>query len=343
VFHCLKENSRSLSSCATILIHAFDKLKIDPLLFLKIRQNYPIGLVVSPHLESFKRMRDYFSFGKVRKEGTKRLLGALRNPIISLNISLTYLKDFIYCLIFTMTHCYPHLAPPPYTPTNILDAGTTTQISQAPNSATAESLERVPSIERYWYKKGIFGLHFRATLRISQLVFAVVVAGLYGVDLAQATKTNSRGPTNWIFAEIVACFSILTCVIHAAVTVKRVAWSAWDGVLFVLWLAQVGVFGTTYLSHEIKPEYEAATKSVSRMKAAVWVDLINMLLWFLTFILGVAWCIRARRLSRRTEKSGNAQEVDLERMDEQEIGCESMKEACLEKKGYRAGVEKGDE
>jgi len=236
-----------------------------------------------------------------------------------------------------MADSHSTLAPPPYTvaATNSIYMATTTARSQLPVSASTKNPKKTLPIEQYWYKKGIFGLHIRTSLRILQFVFAVVVAGLYGVDLAQATKTDSHGPTEWIYAETVVFLSIITCATHAAVTVRRVAWSAWDFVLFVLWMAQVGVFGTIYFPLDIQPEYEAATKSVSRMKAAVWIGLINMLLWFLTFVLGVAWCIRARKLTRRTDKHFNAQEVDLERMGHQENGCECIKQKSFGKPGYR--------
>jgi hypothetical protein len=156
-------------------------------------------------------------------------------------------------------------------------------------------------IDHYWHKSGICGVISRATLRTLQFVFAVTVAALYGVDLAQATKTENHAHAEWIYAESVAALSALTCIVHCFFTVTQVAWSAWDGVLLVLWLAQVGVFGTVYISGT-KTGYENATVSVPRMRAAVWLDLINMLLWLTTTVLGVAWCIRTRKVTRRTDQ-----------------------------------------
>jgi hypothetical protein len=156
-------------------------------------------------------------------------------------------------------------------------------------------------IDHYWHKSGIYGVISRAALRTLQFVFAVTVAGLYGVDLAQATKTKNHAHAEWIYAEFVAALSALTCIVHCFFTVTQVAWSAWDGVLLVLWLAQVGVFGTVYISGT-KTGYENATVSVPRMRAAVWIDLINMLLWLTTTVLGIAWCIRTRKVTRRTDQ-----------------------------------------
>jgi hypothetical protein len=180
-------------------------------------------------------------------------------------------------------------APPPYSP-----ASPTT--STTPNPAPPES----KPVEQYWHREGIYGLNVRAVLRILQFIVAVIVAGLYGVDLSHATSINAHAQSEWIYAEFVAAVSAITCLIHCLVTVTRVAWCAWDGVLVILWLAQVGVFGTIFYP-ETKSGYENATQSVTRMRAAVWICVINMALWLLTTALGVGWCIRTRRSVRRTD------------------------------------------
>lgn len=168
--------------------------------------------------------------------------------------------------------------------------------------------KRTPTtLDQYWHKGGVCGLVSRAALRTLQFVFAITVAGLYGVDLAYATRTNNTAPTEWVYAEFVAAVSAITCIVHCFVTVVHVAWSAWDGIVFVLWLAQVGVFGTLYSSSVKNKYYENVTLSVPRMRAAVWIDLLNMLLWFATFILGIAWCCRTRKVTRRVDPCDDAE------------------------------------
>ena len=49
----------------------------------------------------------------------------------------------------------------------------------------------------------------------------------------------------------------------------------------ILWAAVFGIFGKMYI-HE-HPEGDSGVK---RMKNSVWIDLINMLLWLLSAILG---------------------------------------------------------
>ncbi|KAJ6102871.1 hypothetical protein N7486_005298 [Penicillium sp. IBT 16267x] len=162
-------------------------------------------------------------------------------------------------------------------------------------------------IDQYWHKGGVCGLISRAALRTLQFAFAITVAGLYGVDLAHATKTNNTASTEWVYAEFVSAISGITCMVHCFVTVVHVAWSAWDGILFVLWLAQVGVFATLYSSGVNNKHYEDATLSVPRMRAAVWIGLVNMILWFTTFVLGIAWCCRTRKVTRRTDPCDDAE------------------------------------
>ena len=52
----------------------------------------------------------------------------------------------------------------------------------------------------------------------------------------------------------------------------------------ILWAAVFGIFGKMYI-HE-NPEGD---RGVSRMKNAVWIDLINMLLWFVTAFFAAVW------------------------------------------------------
>lgn len=47
---------------------------------------------------------------------------------------------------------------------------------------------------------------------------------------------------------------------------------------------------------------EDATESVARMNVAVWIDFVNMLLWFATAVGGIVWCCTARRGTRRTDR-----------------------------------------
>ncbi|KAL3489203.1 hypothetical protein BJX62DRAFT_239290 [Aspergillus germanicus] len=210
-------------------------------------------------------------------------------------------------------------APPPYS----LSASTT---PTTPNATPPE----IKPVEQYCYREGIYGLNARATLRILQYIFAIIVTGLYGVDLGHATSIKAHARAEWLYAEFVAAASAITCLIHCLVTVTRVAWCAWDGVLFVLWLAQVGVFGTIFYP-ETKSGDENAIESVTRMRAAVWISLVNMFLWFVTSSLGVGWCIRTRSSVCRTDGDSRRFRRALGRVrnTDEENSCEPLQKGLI--------------
>ncbi|KAI7285058.1 hypothetical protein KC343_g3584 [Hortaea werneckii] len=184
---------------------------------------------------------------------------------------------------------------------------------QLPNRST---------VGHYWHETGFTGVIARACLRVLQFIFAIVIAGIYGADLKRASNQHKSAQTEWVYAEVAAGLTILTCIIHCFVTIKRVFWVFWDFILCVLWAAQFGVFASIYLQMPTDAESREtyyATASVSRMKATVWVDLINMLLWFTTFVQGITWCCVARRITRKTGRMARL-DLDGERGNESSKG-----------------------
>ncbi|CAI7642228.1 unnamed protein product [Penicillium palitans] len=157
---------------------------------------------------------------------------------------------------------------------------------------------------RYWHKSGVRGRISRV-LRPVQFLFAMIVAVVYGIDLAHATNTNNTAPAEWVYAELAVTLSAITCLVYFFVPVTHAAWSTWDGILFVFWLAQTGVFGNIYISSTLDEHYKHVTLSIPRMRAAVWIDLINMLSWLSTFILGITCCCRTQKSTRQDEVRNN--------------------------------------
>ena len=68
----------------------------------------------------------------------------------------------------------------------------------------------------------------------------------------------------------------------------------------ILWTALFGTFGKIYIPDRPTPEQGGQ----KRMKNAVWVDLVNMLLWLCTFVYGLI--IWFRRRTTRTTHTGRA-------------------------------------
>ncbi|KAK1070066.1 hypothetical protein LTR74_004463 [Friedmanniomyces endolithicus] len=125
---------------------------------------------------------------------------------------------------------------------------------------------------------GLPGALARLTLRFLQFVLAITVAGLYGVDLHHAQEAHAYTDGKWVFAEVVAVLSIVTVLVYAVPFVKSWWGFGWDWVLFILWTALFGLFGKIYIPAHPTPRQAGQI----RMKHAVWVDLVNMLLWLVT-------------------------------------------------------------
>ena len=98
-----------------------------------------------------------------------------------------------------------------------------------------------------------------------------------------ATIANSTPPQSYAVA--VGAMAAITALVYMPLTIfaGTIMWLfAWDLLLFILWIAVFGLFASLYL-HE-NPEGDGG---VQRMKNAMWIDLVNMLLWFITGVGGV--------------------------------------------------------
>ncbi|TPX09764.1 uncharacterized protein E0L32_009103 [Thyridium curvatum] len=151
---------------------------------------------------------------------------------------------------------------------------------------------------------GVFGMAASylafATLHFFQFVLAITVCGLYGVDLSRASKAGVRSDSRWVYAEVVGALSALTALLLMVPFFLRFAavW-VWNVVLFILWIALFGVFASLFIHED--PE---GNGDIQRMKNAVWVDLVNALLWLFT-ALGhfVYWFRHRERVSRFTGRA----------------------------------------
>lgn len=143
------------------------------------------------------------------------------------------------------------------------------------------------------------GLHssLRLILRFFQFVLALTVCGLYGIDLHRAHDANVSADGKWVFAVVVGAASAVLVFVY----LLHWRWLVVvDAVLFVLWTAVFGVFGRMYIPAHPTPRQGGQW----RMKRAVWVDLVEMLLWFLTLASGVWVFFRGGR--ERTLHTGRA-------------------------------------
>ncbi|WPH04954.1 Hypothetical protein R9X50_00785100 [Acrodontium crateriforme] len=147
---------------------------------------------------------------------------------------------------------------------------------------------------------GLVGALIRLVLRFFQFVLGITVCGLYGVDLNNAHKAGVGADGKWVFAEVVGALSVFTVLIYGIPFVKSYWAFGWDWVLFILWTALFGLFGRIYIPSHPTPHQSGQM----RMKNAVWVDLVNMLLWLITAIYSTVIFVRAK--AGRTMHTGRA-------------------------------------
>ncbi|KAK0105187.1 hypothetical protein ONS95_004417 [Cadophora gregata] len=122
--------------------------------------------------------------------------------------------------------------------------------------------------------------------RFIQLVFALAVCGLYGVDLNRANKAGKYSDGKWIYAEVTASLSAFTAVLYIVPFTPRIPFMfVWDLILFILWIALFGLFGNMYIK-----ENAEGNSGIKRMKNAVWIDLVNALLWLVSAMgMAIFW------------------------------------------------------
>ncbi|CAI4218334.1 unnamed protein product [Parascedosporium putredinis] len=140
-----------------------------------------------------------------------------------------------------------------------------------------------------------------SALHIVLFTMAIVSAALYGIDLANRSPQNNPKGSRWIFAEVVAGLSAITSVLYLIPDILRsmCVW-IWDLVLFILWISLFGVFGKMFI-HEPVADHNS---SLHRMKAAVWVDLANAILWLVaTLATATYWWGHKERRSRFTGRA----------------------------------------
>lgn len=61
---------------------------------------------------------------------------------------------------------------------------------------------------------GIVGAIIRIVIGFLQFILAITVAGLYGVDLHNASKAGVGADSKWVFAEVVAGLAATTVLVR---------------------------------------------------------------------------------------------------------------------------------
>ncbi|KAI0021420.1 hypothetical protein F4780DRAFT_289302 [Xylariomycetidae sp. FL0641] len=151
---------------------------------------------------------------------------------------------------------------------------------------------------------GFFGMALSyllfSVLHFFQFVLSLTVIGLYGTDLNHAHQKGKYTDGKWVYAVVVGSLSAVTALLYLVPFILRfAAVTVWSFIMFVLWIALFGVFGSMYIHED--PE---GIDGVQRMKNAVWVDLAAALLWLIHTIGSAAyWWTHRERHSRFTGRA----------------------------------------
>ncbi|KAJ5562707.1 hypothetical protein N7535_002847 [Penicillium sp. DV-2018c] len=157
-----------------------------------------------------------------------------------------------------------------------------------------------------------------STLRFLQFVFGLTIIGLYGRDVHHDHAHAGTWHAKWVYALITAFLATVTAAVYLVVPfVMRKAKKAaaggpglllprfvWEAVVTVLWLVLFGIFGKMYIGVHGPDEKGAEGlgdgAKITRMRHAVWVDVINLGFW----VVSSTWVLVRWLKSRGVAGSG---------------------------------------
>ncbi|KAA8624931.1 MARVEL multi-domain protein [Pyrenophora tritici-repentis] len=139
----------------------------------------------------------------------------------------------------------------------------------------------------------------RLVLRLFQFVMALTVIGMYAVDLDRARKADKYVDSKWVWAVVCGSLGAVASLVFMLPFFKAWFFFVVDAVLFLCYLVAFGIFGKMFIGED--PE---GNKGIQRMKNGVWVLLTNVVLWFITAIVGAVLFWKARKA--RTTHTGRA-------------------------------------
>jgi hypothetical protein len=133
---------------------------------------------------------------------------------------------------------------------------------------------------------------FTLGIRLLQLIFALAAGISHAIEMS-----NNNLASAFIYSQVVFGLTLITLVIEAATLRSYRFVFIVESTLCVLWLAVFGVFYQIYFGdvESTDPVYSAV--NISRMKTAVWLDLVNFLLWLASAVFSTAMCCSGMKAS----------------------------------------------
>ncbi|KAL2849205.1 hypothetical protein BJY01DRAFT_210867 [Aspergillus pseudoustus] len=131
-------------------------------------------------------------------------------------------------------------------------------------------------------------------LAIAQFAFGLAVIGLYSQDITAAHNKHKSAPSRWVYAVVTAFLSTSSALVYLVlgwwwqkrskpVLAQRerlfLPLFVWESILVILWLVVFGIFGEMYIGVYHVGGNDGGDDKVTRMRRAVWVDLVCLLMW----------------------------------------------------------------
>lgn len=156
----------------------------------------------------------------------------------------------------------------------------------------------------------------RLICRGLQFLFAIIVCGFYGNRVDAERKSDGSFSPEWLYGVIVAGASATTAILFVALTplgaipyfgskikvVKTYRAFMWDLILFIAWIVVFGIFAAIFLKRDSDDPYKGSKTGV--MKVAVWIDLVNALLWLTSGAYGACKTCLGQKADEMSEKMG---------------------------------------
>lgn len=186
---------------------------------------------------------------------------------------------------------------------------------QAGRQAFTEGADAGKTMGKTWLKT--FEVVPRLVCRTLQFIFALIACGFYGNRVSADDKADDGFSPEWIFAIVIAGTSAFTAILFLAITplgaipyfgsklkmLKTYRAFAWDLCLFIAWLVAFGLFAAIFLKRDSDDLYKGSKPGP--MKVAVWIDLVNSILWLVSGSYGAIKVFLGEKTDQMTEKIGS--------------------------------------
>ncbi|KAF0329637.1 hypothetical protein GQ607_003205 [Colletotrichum asianum] len=181
-------------------------------------------------------------------------------------------------------------------------------------AAFNEGADTGKTMGKTWLKT--FEVVPRLVCRGLQFLFALIACGFYGNRVQADDKADNGSSPEWILAITVAGTAAVSSVLFVLATplsaipfigsrvklFKTYRAFAWDLFLFIMWIVVFGIFAGIFLKRSSEDKYKGA--STTAMKTAVWVDLVNAILWLISGVYGCIKTFLGDKVDHLSDKAG---------------------------------------